>query len=154
MPIDHLGRRTISPTSNRYNKLFQKSTLHLTLLVLLVWGLYLNATHRQTTFQSNQEHVITKNYSVVKYVGNISHVPTNDCLVQLGHVRDIKLYSQNDEDGALLQLLRCSKYDMVSCFYLFISNNSHHMSLTHHMHKHQWEDTEQKNTLNSDRKVV
>jgi hypothetical protein len=113
MPIDHLGRRTISPSSNRYNKLFQKSTLNLTLLGLLVWGLYLNATHRQTTSQSNQEHTITTNYSVVKYVGNVSHVPTNDCLVQLGHIRDIKLYSQNDEDGALLQLLRCSKYDIM-----------------------------------------
>lgn len=106
MPIDHLGRRT---TSNR-RELFQKSTLNLTLLVLLVWGIYLNIAHRQTTSRSNQEHVITTNYSVVKYVGNISHIPTNDCLVQLGHVRDIKLYSQNDEDGALLQLLRCSKY--------------------------------------------
>ena len=91
MPIDHLGRRTISPTSTRYNKLYQKSTLNLTLLVLLVWGVYLNAAHRQTTSKSNQDHIITTNYSVVKYVGNISHVPSNDCLVQLGHIRDIKL---------------------------------------------------------------
>ena len=120
MPIDHLGRRTISPTSNRYNKLYQKSTLNLTLLVILVWGLYLNTVHRQTTSQSDQQHVITTNYSVVKYVGNVSHVPTNDCLVQLGHVRDIKLYSQNDEDGALLHLLRCSKYIIYTL--VFISN--------------------------------
>ena len=103
MPIDHLGRRTISPTSNRYSKFYQKSTLNLTLLVILVWGLYLNATNRDS-FQSNQEHATT-NYSVVKYVGNVSHVPTNDCLVQLGHVRDIKLYSQNDEDGALFAIV-------------------------------------------------
>jgi len=31
----------------------------------------------------------------------------NDCLSRVGNVRDIKLYSQNDEDGALLQTLRC-----------------------------------------------
>lgn len=31
----------------------------------------------------------------------------NDCLSQLGNVNGIKLYSQNDEDGALLQTLRC-----------------------------------------------
>lgn len=131
-----MGRRTISPTSNRYNKLFQRSTLNLTLLVLLVWGVYLTAVRRQTTSQSNKEHVIiTTNYSVVKYVGNISHVPTNDCLVQLGHIRDIKLYSQNDEDGALLQLLRCSKYIIYipPRFCLFIcstqNTDSHHMSL-------------------------
>ena len=122
MPIDHLGRRTISPTSNKHNKFLQhKSTLHLTLLVLLVWGLYLNAANRQTTSQSNQEHIITTNYSVVKYVGNVSHVPTNDCLVQLGHVRDIKLYSQNDEDGALLQLLRCCKYGICIPCFMFVS---------------------------------
>ena len=120
MPIDHLGRRTISPTSNRYNKLYQKSTLNLSLLVLLVWGIYLNAANRDS-FQSNQEHVITTNYSVVKYVGNVSHVPTNDCLVQLGHVRDIKLYSQNDEDGALLQLLRCCKYGICIPCFMFVS---------------------------------
>jgi len=150
MPIDHLGRRTISPTSNRYNKLFQKSTLNLTLLVLLVWGVYLNTAHRQTISQSNQEHVITTNYSVVKYVGNVSHVPTNDCLVQLGHVRDIKLYSQNDEDGALLQLLRCSKYICISCLFIYRIHNDR---LTTHA-QYQWEDTELKNTLSLDQKVA
>ena len=37
-------------------------------------------------------------------------LPTNDCLVQLRNVKGIKLYSQNDEDGALLEVLRCSKF--------------------------------------------
>ncbi|EJK61162.1 hypothetical protein THAOC_18395 [Thalassiosira oceanica] len=31
----------------------------------------------------------------------------NDCLSRVGTVQGIKLYSQNDEDGALLQTLRC-----------------------------------------------
>lgn len=31
----------------------------------------------------------------------------NDCLLRVANVRNIKLYSQNDEDGALLQTLRC-----------------------------------------------
>ena len=148
MPIDHLGRRTISPTSIRYSKFYQKSTLNLTLLVILVWGLYLNAANRDS-FQSNQEHATT-NYSVVKYVGNVSHVPTNDCLVQLGHVRDIKLYSQNDEDGALLQLLRCSKYICISCLFIYRIHNDR---LTTHA-QYQWEDTELKNTLSLDQKVA
>jgi len=33
--------------------------------------------------------------------------PTNDCLTRIGDYRGIQLYSQNDEDGALLQTLRC-----------------------------------------------
>mmetsp|Transcript_10852 Transcript_10852/g.16189 ORF Transcript_10852/g.16189 Transcript_10852/m.16189 type:complete len:340 (+) Transcript_10852:154-1173(+) len=32
---------------------------------------------------------------------------SNDCLSKVQYVRNIKLYSQNDEDGALLQILRC-----------------------------------------------
>jgi FkbM family methyltransferase len=32
---------------------------------------------------------------------------SNDCLISVSHVRNIRLYSQNDEDGALLQILRC-----------------------------------------------
>lgn len=32
---------------------------------------------------------------------------TNDCISRVNDVRGIKLYSQNDEDGALLQTLRC-----------------------------------------------
>lgn len=31
----------------------------------------------------------------------------NDCLAGVSHVRHVRLYSQNDEDGALLQILRC-----------------------------------------------
>ena len=31
----------------------------------------------------------------------------NECLAGVSHVRNIRLYSQNDEDGALLQILRC-----------------------------------------------
>jgi len=45
---------------------------------------------------------------------SISHMPAsgmgmqvNDCLLQVAHVTNIKLFSQNDEDGALLQILRC-----------------------------------------------
>ena len=30
----------------------------------------------------------------------------NDCLAGVSHVRNVRLYSQNDEDGALLQILR------------------------------------------------
>ena len=31
----------------------------------------------------------------------------NDCLAGVSHVQNVRLYSQNDEDGALLQILRC-----------------------------------------------
>jgi hypothetical protein len=31
----------------------------------------------------------------------------NDCLLHVNHVRGIRIYSQNDEDGALLQTLNC-----------------------------------------------
>jgi hypothetical protein len=44
----------------------------------------------------------------------------NDCLSRVQNVRGIKMYSQNDEDGALLQTLRCMA----------------------------WEATDQRNTLN------
>ena len=37
----------------------------------------------------------------------ISTRNNNDCLSRVHNVRDIKMYSQNDEDGALLQTLRC-----------------------------------------------
>jgi hypothetical protein len=36
-----------------------------------------------------------------------SSLHVNDCLLQVAHVTGIKLFSQNDEDGALLQTLRC-----------------------------------------------
>lgn len=32
---------------------------------------------------------------------------SNDCLASVSHVQKIRLYSQNDEDGALLQILKC-----------------------------------------------
>ena len=32
---------------------------------------------------------------------------SNDCLIGVSHVTGIRLYSQNDEDGALLQILTC-----------------------------------------------
>jgi hypothetical protein len=50
----------------------------------------------------------------------ISTRNNNDCLSRVHNVRDIKMYSQNDEDGALLQTLRCMA----------------------------WEATDQRNTLN------
>ncbi|KAL7477644.1 hypothetical protein ACHAW6_003443 [Cyclotella cf. meneghiniana] len=31
----------------------------------------------------------------------------NDCLLHIHHIRGVRLYSQNDEDGALLQTLQC-----------------------------------------------
>ena len=48
----------------------------------------------------------------INHVTDITHMPAsgmqvNDCLLQVAHVTNIKLFSQNDEDGALLQILRC-----------------------------------------------
>lgn len=37
----------------------------------------------------------------------VAATQTNDCLSRIGNVKGIKLYSQNDEDGAILQTLRC-----------------------------------------------
>lgn len=34
-------------------------------------------------------------------------VEVNMCLLHIANVRDVKLYSQNDEDGAILQTLKC-----------------------------------------------
>ena len=36
-----------------------------------------------------------------------SKIKTNDCLSHVSHVTSLTLYSQNDEDGALLQILEC-----------------------------------------------
>ena len=74
------------------------------LLLILIWGIYLFHIPRE---QLHNQVMTTA--STIRGGNNTSLMPNNDCLVQLGHVRDIKLYSQNDEDGALLQLLRCSK---------------------------------------------
>jgi hypothetical protein len=74
------------------------------LLIIVIWGIYLFHIPRE---QLHNQVMTTA--STIRGGNSTSSMPTNDCLVQLGHVRDIKLYSQNDEDGALLQLLRCSK---------------------------------------------
>ena len=37
----------------------------------------------------------------------VPHVKTNDCLHHINDIRGIRMYSQNDEDGVLLQILHC-----------------------------------------------
>jgi len=54
--------------------------------------------------QFKQASVTQLRYEPSSYYG---HSSSNDCLSKVQNVRGIKLYSQNDEDGALLQILRC-----------------------------------------------
>ena len=71
-------------------------------------GVYLlDGQRKNNTEQVMHQQVATYASTIVRD-GVV--LPTNDCLVQLGNVKGIKLYSQNDEDGALLQVLRCSKF--------------------------------------------
>lgn len=61
--------------------------------------------------------VLFLNPAAMMIFGNTANIQTteritttgenNDCLVGVSHVRSVRLYSQNDEDGALLQILRC-----------------------------------------------
>lgn len=45
--------------------------------------------------------------AAVGYEHDANTQQNSDCLLGVSHVRNIRLYSQNDEDGALLQILRC-----------------------------------------------
>ena len=97
---------------NKQHHRFQLRNLSLLVLlvwglVLLVWGVYLLDGQRKNNTQQVMHQVVTTASTIVRD-GVV--LPTNDCLVQLGNVKGIKLYSQNDEDGALLQVLRCSKF--------------------------------------------
>ena len=84
--------------------------------MLLVWGVYLldgqrkNNTAQQVMRNKPRDppHQVVSTASTIVRDGVV--LPRNDCLVQLRNVKGIKLYSQNDEDGALLQVLRCSKF--------------------------------------------
>lgn len=51
----------------------------------------------------NASAIQSDNRSAVEYKNG----GLNDCLSRVENVRGIQLYSQNDEDGALLQILRC-----------------------------------------------
>ena len=100
--------------TRRRNKQHHRFQLrNLSLLVLLVWVLsvvwvvYLLDGQRKNNTQQVMHQVVTTASTIVRD-GVV--LPTNNCLVQLGNVRGIKLYSQNDEDGALLEVLRCSKF--------------------------------------------
>ena len=55
----------------------------------------------------NQSGSTAKASDIKRSVAATSDMKVNDCLLQIAHVTDIKIYSQNDEDGALLQTLRC-----------------------------------------------
>ena len=91
---------------NKQHHRFQLRNLSL-LVVLLVWVVYLLDGQRKNNTEQVMHQVVTTASTIVRD-GVV--LPTNDCLVQLGNVKGIKLYSQNDEDGALLQVLRCSKF--------------------------------------------
>ncbi len=70
-----------------------------TIAVVLSFALASNLSSTQTA-PATIPPAINKN------VSNLGQIQMNNCLLQLSNVRDIKLYSQNDEDGALLQGLR------------------------------------------------
>mmetsp|Transcript_8785 Transcript_8785/g.12468 ORF Transcript_8785/g.12468 Transcript_8785/m.12468 type:complete len:367 (-) Transcript_8785:178-1278(-) len=53
-----------------------------------------------------KEVPVSNNTVTDQNFGRVQH-QFNDCLLRIDNVRGIKLYSQNDEDGALLQTLRC-----------------------------------------------
>lgn len=95
--------------TRRRNKQHHRFQLrNLSLLVLLVWVVYLlDGQRKNNTAQQVMHQVVTIASTIVRD-GVV--LPTHDCLVQLRNVKGIKLYSQNDEDGALLQVLRCSKF--------------------------------------------
>jgi len=92
---------------NKQHHRFQLRNLSL-LVVLLVWVVYLLDGQRKNNTAQQVMHQVVTTASTIVRDGVV--LPTNDCLVQLGNVKGIKLYSQNDEDGALLQVLRCSKF--------------------------------------------
>ena len=95
--------------TRRRNKQHHRFQLrNLSLLVLLVWVVYLLDGQRKNNTAQQVMHQVVTTASTIVRDGVV--LPTNDCLVQLGNVKGIKLYSQNDEDGALLQVLRCSKF--------------------------------------------
>ena len=61
---------------------------------------------------------------------SISHMPAsgmgmqgNDCLLLVAHVTNIKLFSQNDKDGAMLQILRCMGGHGMKEYFEFGSEN-------------------------------
>lgn len=56
---------------------------------------------------SNQLGLTAKASNITCTVAATSDMKVNDCLLQIAHVSNIKVYSQNDEVGALLQTLRC-----------------------------------------------
>ena len=92
---------------NKQHDRFQLRNLSPLLVVLLVWVVYLLDGQRKNNTQQVMHQVVSTASTIVRD-GVV--LPTNDCLVQLRNVKGIKLYSQNDEDGALLQVLRCSKF--------------------------------------------
>ena len=92
---------------NKQHHRFQLRNLSL-LVVLLVWVVYLLDGQRKNNTAQQVMHQVVSTASTIVRDGVV--LPTNDCLVQLRNVKGIKLYSQNDEDGALLQVLRCSKF--------------------------------------------
>ena len=79
-------------------KYFHASAMLLVVLSLLTFQqLYFSST-RIIDYDVNDSHLskaLTQAHQV------------NDCLSKIDNVRGVKLYSQNDEDGALLQTLRC-----------------------------------------------
>ena len=113
--------------TRRRNKQHHRFQLrNLSLLVLLVWVVYLLDGQRKNNTAQQVMHQVVTTASTIVRDGVV--LPTNDCLVQLGNVKGIKLYSQNDEDGALLQVLRCSKFYHIKrqtaiCSNLWISTN-------------------------------
>lgn len=94
---------------NKQHLRFQLKLRNISLLVLFVGVCVYLLDGRKNTQEQQVMHQVVTSASTIVRDGVV--LPTNDCLVQLGNVRGIKLYSQNDEDGALLQVLRCSKFN-------------------------------------------
>jgi len=81
------------------------------IIMILVFLVANIINYKETTFLRNQimnqSGSTAKASDIKRSVAATSDMKVNDCLLQIAHVTDIKVYSQNDEDGALLQTLRC-----------------------------------------------
>ncbi|GFH58367.1 hypothetical protein CTEN210_14843 [Chaetoceros tenuissimus] len=100
IPTNHTKRRSFS-----LNRILT-SILFAGLVVIFLQRLkHKESQSLQTSFtlfaKEDQEN------EVIPISSGKKDIPINDCLQHINQVRGIRLYSQNDEDGAILQTLHC-----------------------------------------------
>ena len=74
---------------------------------MLGTALLLNAAALIFIVNSLNPNVNVADSQVLKKDSTTTTGQSYDCLASVSHVQNIRLYSQNDEDGALLQILKC-----------------------------------------------